>query len=71
MQLVKKLLTIIILMGVVSANAADKWHIGFKEPFVAGYMQSIGYTCFGCPTNTYTASYNEIREPLNNSQILR
>lgn len=38
-----------------SLHAADKWDIGFNEPFVAGYMQLINQ-CEQCPTNSYPAS---------------
>lgn len=64
MRLITKAIIITTLTFMTKANAADKWHIGFNEPFVTGYMQSIGYTCFGCPGNTYTASYNQISSRL-------
>ncbi|MDF0501645.1 hypothetical protein POK33_13040 [Burkholderia cenocepacia] len=41
------------------AVGAGEWLIGFNEPFVAGYMQSLGQ-CPGCPTNTYQASQDLI-----------
>jgi hypothetical protein len=45
--------------------AADKWSIGFNEPFISGYMKSKGHWCAECPTNTYQADATLI-----NSRIL-
>jgi hypothetical protein len=50
-----------ILAG--SAAAADKWSIGFNEPFIAGHMQVSG-ECTDCPTNSYLTTLPTINSRL-------
>lgn len=49
------LASLIILLTSLSSIGADKWSIGFNEPFIAGYMKSRGHYCADCPTNSYQA----------------
>ena len=66
LRIFRDLFITLCVLGTITqqAFAADKWHIGFNDPSIAGYQVSLGRPCVNCPQNV-TASLNSYSQIAN------
>lgn len=54
-----------ILLGSISASAADKWAVGVNTMFILEYAMALGAPCSGCPGNAKAHSLQEIEQSIH------